>query len=38
MLKSKFVLLKIRDLKIQPIAAKDAIQATATSLVELKLV
>jgi hypothetical protein len=27
-----------RDLKIQPISSKDAIQATATSLVELKLV
>jgi len=27
-----------RDLKIQPIAAKDAIQATAKSLVDLKLV
>jgi hypothetical protein len=27
-----------RDLKIQPISAKDAIQATAKSLVDLKLV
>jgi hypothetical protein len=38
MLESKFALLKIFDLKIQPFSAKDAIQATAKSLVDLKLV